>query len=416
MSAPRVVVTGVGPVCALGLGRDEVWSAAVAGECGGRAITRFDTDGYRVQMACETDLDPTDFMDRRLARRADPMSHIALAAARLAVEDAGLTIPGGEASLRHGVIFASGGGGAALREEQHRVYLERGADRVNPFVIPHTIANTPAALIAAEHGMRGPNFSTTTACAAGSDAIGAAAATIRRGEADVMIAGGSDALVTPLYVAGFDAMRVLSRRNEDPSRAARPFDEERDGFLIGEGGAALILETEEGAAARGAEPICELAGYGASADAYHATDPDPTGVAQARAIRACLDDGDVAPDDVGYVSTHGGGSQPGDPAEIAAIAGALGPDVAAGVPVSATKSMHGHCMGGTGALEAALTALAIHDEQLPPTINLERPARECEGVEHIAGAARRARVDVALSTSFGLGGQNAVLCLRRSSA
>lgn len=413
MSGRSVVVTGVGPVCSLGLGRAEVWAAAIRGQSGAGEITRFDTDGFRVRMACETELEPEDFMDRRLARRSDPMSHLALAAARLAIEDAGLERPDERASLRHGVIFASGGGGAALREEQHRVYLDRGADRVNPFTIPHTIANTPAALIAAEFGMRGPNFSTTTACAAGADAIGAAAETIRRGEADVMIAGGSDALVTPLFVAGFDAMRVLSRRNDDPARAARPFDRDRDGFLIGEGGAALVLETRERARERGAAVICEIAGYGASADAHHTTDPDPSGASQGRAIRACLDSADISPAEVGYVNTHGGGSQPGDPAEVAAIVGALGADVAARTPVSATKAMHGHCMGGTGALEAVLTGLAIHDGVLPPTINLDRVAEGCDAVTHIAGEARHESVDYALSTSFGLGGQNTVLCLAR---
>lgn len=412
-TTPRIVVTGLGPVCSLGLGRDDVWDAAINGRSGAREITRFDTDGFRVHVACETDIEAEDFMDRRLARRSDPMSHIALAAARLAIDDADLGRPDEQASLRQGVIFASGGGGAALREEQHRVYLERGADRVNPFTIPHTIANTPAALIAAEFGLRGPNFSTTTACAAGADAIGVAVATIRRGDADVMVAGGSDALVTPLFVAGFDAMRVLSRRNDDPVHAARPFDRDRDGFLIGEGGAALVLETEERARGRGAEIICEIAGYGASADAHHTTDPDPTGTAQGRAITACLASAGITPAEVGYINTHGGGSQPGDPAEIAAITGALGPEVAANIAVSGTKSMHGHCMGGTGALEASLTALALTHGILPPTINLENPAEGCGGVRHVAGEARQEQVDVALSTSFGLGGQNTVLCLTR---
>lgn len=408
----RVVVTGVGPICALGVGREQVWSSAVAGRNGAREITRFDASEFRTRFACEVDFDPTDFMDKRLARRSDPMSHMALVGGQLAVADADLPSPGDEASLRTGVVVASGGGGGSLREAQHKISRDRGPDRVNPFTIPHTIANTPAALVAGALGMRGPNFSTTTACAAGTDAVGSALEIIRRDEADVMLAGGVDALVTPLWVAGFDAMTVLSRRaGEDVG--SKPFDVDRDGFLIGEGGGVLVLETAEHALERGAKILCEVAGYGASADAHHLTDPDPSGIAQARAIRACMDDAGIEGGDIGYINAHGGSSQPGDPAEIAAIVSSLGAEAASGVHVSATKSMHGHCLGGAGGIEASLTVLALTEGILPPTTGLTTTDASCEGVTHIACEAHTADVDVALSLSFGLGGQNAALCFRR---
>ena len=270
-----------------------------------------------------------------------------------------------------------------------------------------------AGQVSIELGLRGPVTAVCTACAAGTDAIGVATETIRRGDARAMLAGGGDTLISPYFVAGFDAMRVLSHRNDDPAGAARPFDQERDGFLVGEAGAVVVLERLEDALARGARIFCEVAGYGASADAHHLTDPDPDGTAQARAVRAALDDSGLSPEDVDHVNAHGGASKPGDPAEVRMLKLVLGEEVASRVAVSATKSMHGHCMGATGALEAAITGLAVHEGVLPPTINLHTVDPECEGVDHVANASREADVRVALSASYGLGGHNAVLALTK---
>ncbi|HWH13546.1 MAG TPA: beta-ketoacyl synthase N-terminal-like domain-containing protein, partial [Miltoncostaeaceae bacterium] len=270
----RVVVTGIGVVCALGVGREDVWRAAAAGTPGGGPITHFDASDLDVRIACEaTAFDAGEFLDHRTARRADRITQLAVAAARLAEGDAGFRVEGD--GRRVGSVVGTGTGGGYVREENHRVMLERGPDRVSPFTIPHSMLNMPSAMVAMQLGLRGPVFATVTACAAGTDALGIAASIIRRGDADAVFAGGADAMVTPFWVAGFDAMRVLSHRNDDPGGAARPFDAERDGFLIGEGAAVLLLEDAAHAAARGAAVICEVAGYGASADAHHITDPDP---------------------------------------------------------------------------------------------------------------------------------------------
>jgi 3-oxoacyl-[acyl-carrier-protein] synthase II len=407
-----VVVTGIGVVCALGVGREDVWAAALAGRPGGGPITHFDTDGWDVRIACEAGaFVPGDFVDRRLARRADRATVMALSAARMAEADAALTIDGD--GRRVGCVFATGTGGNTVRDEGHRTMLERSPDRVSPFAIPHSMGNIPAAQIAMEMGLRGPMFAVVTACAAGTDAIGTAAETIRRGDADVVFAGGTDAMITPFWVAGFDAMRVLSHRNDDPGAGARPFDGGRDGFLIGEGAAALVLEDADRAVARGARIVCEVAGYGQSADAHHITDPDPTGGSQARAMTAAITDAGLTGADIGYVNAHGGASRPGDPSEVAAIRTALGAEVAARTPVSATKSMHGHCMGATGAVEGVLTALALLDGRLPPTINLTDVDPACTGVDHVAGSSRAVDLRAALSTNNGLGGHNAAVVLTR---
>lgn len=406
----RVVVTGIGLVSAIGIGRDEAFGAAVAGRSGAGPITLFDSEGFGARIACEaTDFVPEDFLEKRAARRMDRYAQLAVAAARLATADAALEIA--DDGMGTGAIIATGGGGGASREEQHRVLMERGPDRVSPLAIPQSVCNMGAAQVSMELGLRGPISTTCNACAAGTDAIGHAAAILRRGDAEVMLAGGSDAMITPLWVAGFDAMRVLSRRNDDPIGAARPFDVEREGFLVGEAGAVLVLEPLEHARARGARIICEVLGYGRSADAHHISDPDPTGAPQAAAITACLHDAGLAPEEIDYINAHGGGSQPGDPTELRAIAVALGAETAARVPLSATKPLHGHCMGATGALEAGLTAMAIERGVIPPTINLNRLDPDCDHVDHVANEAREAPVRVALSSSFGLGGHNAVVAL-----
>ena len=406
----RVVVTGIGVVSPLGIGREEMWASVLAGRSGAGLITQFDASDYPVRMACEADgFEPTDFMDRRAARRMDRYAQLAVGAARLAVSDAGLPIDDDGADI--GAIIANGGSGAASREEQHRVMVERGVDRVSPFCIPLSVPNMGAGQVSIELGLRGPVTAVCTACAAGTDAVGIATDIIRRGDAKAMLAGGGEALVTPYFLAGFNAMRVLSHRNDDPAGAARPFDVDRDGFLVGEAGAVLVLERLEDARARGADIICEVAGYGASADGHHITDPDAA--SQARAVRMALGDAGLEAADVDHVNAHGGGSLTGDRSEVRMLTMALGEDVAARVAVSATKSMHGHCMAATGALEAAITALAIDRSVLPPTINLHTVDPECEGVDHVANVARPADVRVALSASYGLGGHNAVLALTK---
>ena len=409
----RVAVTGIGLVCPLGIGREEAWAAALAGRSGAGLITLFDASELPVRMACEVPgFEPGEFMDRKAARRMDRYAQLAVAAARLAVEDAALPIDRDGAGI--GAVIANGGSGAGSREEQHRVMLERGPDRVSPFAIPLSVANMGAGQVSIELGLRGPVTATCTACAAGTDAIGTAVDIIRRGDARAMLAGGADALITPYFVAGFDAMRVLSRRNDDPAGAARPFDRDRDGFLVGESGAVMVLEPLEAARARGAEVLFEVAGYGSSNDAHHLTDPDPSGVPQALAVTAALRDAGVAPEQVAHVNAHGGGSRPGDPSEVRVLRAALGEEHAARVAVSATKSMHGHCMAATGALEAALAGLAARDGAVPPTVNLAEVDPECVGVDHVAREARRLDVPVAVSTSYGLGGHNAALVLTRA--
>ena len=409
----RVAMTGIGVVCPLGIGREEMWRSVVAGRSGAGLITLFDTSEWPVRIACEAHgFEPTDFIERKAARRMDRYAQLAVAAARLAVADADFTIDHDGAGI--GAIIGNGGSGTISREEQHRIMLERGVDRVSPFAIPLSVANMGAGQVSIELGLRGPVTAVCTACAAGTDAIGTATEVIRRGDARAMLAGGGDTLISPYFVAGFDAMRVLSHRNDDPGGAARPFDQDRDGFLVGEAGAVVVLERMEDAVARGASIICEVAGYGASADAHHITDPDPSGAAQGRAVAAALADAGLAPEDVDHVNAHGGASKPGDPAEVKMLRDVLGEEVAARVAVSATKSMHGHCMGATGALEAAITALALHESVLPPTINLHQVDAACAGVDHVANVSRPADLRVALSASYGLGGHNAVLALTRS--
>lgn len=409
----RVALTGIGVVCPLGIGREEIWAAVVAGRSGAGMITLFDAADLPVRIACEAHgFDPSDFMERRAARRMDRYAQLAVAAARLALADAGLAVDRDGEGI--GAIVGNGGSGTISREEQHRVMLERGVDRVSPFAIPQSVANMGAGQVSIELGLRGPVSATCTACAAGTDAIGTAADVIRRGDARAMLAGGGDTLISPFFVAGFDAMKVLSHRNDDPAAAPRPFDRDRDGFLVGEAGAIVVLEPMDDALARGADVICEVAGYGASADGHHLTDPDPTGAAQARAVRMALADAGLQASDVDHVNAHGGASRTGDRTEVRMLQAALGEEVAARVAVSATKSMHGHCMGATGALEAAITALALRHGVLPPTINLDTVDPECVGVDHVANDARRADIRVALSASYGLGGHNAVLALTRT--
>lgn len=409
MSRRRVVMTGIGIVCALGVGREDVWRNALAGTPGGAPITEVELGDAPVRMACQArDFVAEDFIDRRLARRADRVTHFALASARLALDDAGLEVSADGRDT--GCILGTGTGGNHVRDENHIVMLERGVDRISPFAIPYSMCNHPPAEVSMHLGLRGPTMAMVTACAAGTDAIGTSAAVIRRGDADVMLSGGTDAMITPLWIAGFDAMRVLSH-HDDPAHAGRPFDTTRDGFLIGEGAAVVVLEELEHATARGAQIICEIAGYGASADAHHITDPDPTGASQARAMRAAITEAGIGVESIGYVNAHGGASRPGDPSEVAALRRVLGDDIAARTAVSATKSMHGHCMGATGAIEAVMTALAVRDGRIPPTISLTTLDPDCTGVDHVIDVARDVQLTAAMSTNNGLGGHNAAIVL-----
>jgi 3-oxoacyl-[acyl-carrier-protein] synthase II len=406
----RVVVTGLGIVSPLGIGWRDAWRAALEGRSCAAPITRFDSSAHACRIACEVSgFDPEDFVDRRAARRMDRASQMAVAAARLALEDADLAIEGeGE---RAGTVIATGNGGSETFEENHRSLLERGADRASPLMVPMAIVNMSAGHVSMQLGLRGPASCVVTACASGNHGIGDAAAVIRRGAADVMLAGGTEAGVTPFCMAGLDATRALSRRNEEPEVASRPFDVGRDGFVAAEGAAVVVLESLEHATDRGAQVVCEVAGYGASSDAFHLTDPDPSGRWQVEAMRMALARSGHDVSEVDYVNAHGTSTPAGDPVEIRAIRLLVGDDRAAEVAVSSTKSMHGHGMGAAGGFETVLTALAIREGTIPPTINLDELDPSCAGVDHVANEARAAPVRLALSNSFGFGGHNAVLAL-----
>lgn len=407
-SANDVVVTGVGIISSLGVGREQSWGSAIAGVPGAARITAFDTAEYGSKIACEaTSFDPHDFLDKKAARRSDRACHMAVGAARLAVEDAGLTLTGKARNI--GAVISSGGGGHGVYEHHLETMLARGVDRVSPLAVASAIINMPAGMVSMELGLQGPLSCPVTACASSTHAIGEAAHLIRRGAAEAILAGGSEAGVAPYIVAALDATRALSRRNDDPGSASRPFDVGRDGFVLGEGAAVMVLESREHAEARGAEVMCALVGYGASGDAYHLTEPEPEGTSQATALRACLARAGRELAEVDYVNAHGTSTPTGDPVEIRMLRTVFG-EGAATLPVSSTKSMHGHCMGSVGAIEACLTALAIDNGVIPPTINLEDLDDECAGVDHVTEA-REASIDLALSSSFGFGGHNAVIAL-----
>lgn len=406
----RVVVTGIGLVSPIGIGRAATWEAAVAGRSGAGPITLFDASEHGVRIGCEaTGFDPLDFVDRRQARRMDRVAQMAIAAARMAVDDARLPIAGSEERI--GVVISTGNGGNGVFEEQHRALLERGPERVSPLTIPLSIANMAGAQVSIALGLQGPALSVLTACATGLHSLGEAADMVRRGAADAVLAGGAEAAMTPYAVAGLDASKAMSHRNDDPQAASRPFDADRDGFVLGEAAAVLVLERLDAAVARGATIVCELAGYGATCDAYHLTEPAPGGSEQAEAMRIAMRHAGLAPEQIDYVNAHATSTNAGDIAEVAGIVEALGAGHAARTAVSATKSMHGHCVGATGALEAALTALTVAEGVIPPTINLANLDPECAGVDHVANEARRQTVRAALCSGFGFGGHNGVVAL-----
>jgi 3-oxoacyl-[acyl-carrier-protein] synthase II len=407
----RVVITGLGAVTPLGNDVETTWTNLISGRSGAGPITQFDCDGYPVTFACEVkDFDPTDYMDRKQARRMDRFAHLVLAAARQAEADSGIDVAA--ESDRIGAAVATGIGGLKSFQDCRDELRDRGADRVSPFSIPEIIPNMGAAWVSMELGTRGPLSSQCTACAASNMSIGDGLDAIRLGRADAMFCGGTEAPVTEVGIAGFAAMRALSRRNDDPERASRPFDAGRDGFVMGEGGVVLLIEELEHAKARGAKIYGELMGYGVSSDANHITEPDPVGTNPARALRMAFDDAGVAPEDIDYINAHATSTPIGDAAETRMIKVALGEEVARKVPISSTKGATGHMLGAAGAIEAIFSLLAIRDGVLPPTINLETSDPACD-LDYIPNEARRADVRTTVSNSFGFGGHNASIVLRR---
>jgi 3-oxoacyl-[acyl-carrier-protein] synthase II len=407
----RVVITGLGAVTPLGNDVETTWTNLISGRSGAGPITQFDCDGYPVTFACEVkDFDPTEFMDRKQARRMDRFAHLVLAAARQAEADSGLDVAA--ESDRIGAAVATGIGGLKSFQDCRDELRDRGADRVSPFSIPEIIPNMGAAWVSMELGTRGPLSSQCTACAASNMSIGDGLDAIRLGRADAMFCGGTEAPVTEVGIAGFAAMRALSRRNDDPEGASRPFDAGRDGFVMGEGGVILLIEELEHAKARGAKIYGELMGYGVSSDANHITEPDPVGTNPARALRMAFDDAGVEPDEIDYINAHATSTPIGDAAETRMIKVALGEEVARKVPISSTKGATGHMLGAAGAVEAIFSLLAIRDGVLPPTINLETSDPACD-LDYIPNEARRGDVRTTVSNSFGFGGHNASIVLRR---
>jgi 3-oxoacyl-[acyl-carrier-protein] synthase II len=407
----RVVVTGLGAVTPLGNDVETTWANLLAGESGAGEITHFDHTDYPVHFACELkEFDPAQWMDRKRARRMDRFAQMILAAARQAEADAGIDIKA--ETDRIGASVATGIGGLQSYQDCYDTLIKRGPDRVNPFAIPCIIPNMGAGWVSMELGTRGPLSSECTACAASNMAIGQGLDDIRLGRADVMLCGGTEAAVHKVGIAGFGAMRALSRRNDDPKRASRPFDAGRDGFVMGEAGAIVVLEGLDHAQARGAKIYAELAGYGLSSDATHITEPDPTGEHPARAMKNAFADAGIEPTEIDYINAHGTSTPLGDASETRVIKLAVGEEVAHRIPISSTKGATGHCLGASGAVEAMFSILAIRDGKLPPTINYEAEDPECD-LDYIPNESRDADVRVTVSNSFGFGGHNASIVLKR---
>jgi 3-oxoacyl-[acyl-carrier-protein] synthase II len=405
------VITGMGAVTPLGNDVETTWQNLVSGQSGAGRITQFDPSGYFAEFACELkDFDPTVWIDRKTSRRMDRFAQMVVAAARQAEADSGIDIAAD--SARIGASVATGIGGLQSFQDCHTQLRERGPDRVNPFSIPAIIPNLGAGWVSIELGTQGPLSAQCTACAASNMAIGEGLDAIRLGRADVMLCGGTEAPVTEVGIAGFGAMRALSRRNDDPEHASRPFDLERDGFVMGEAGAVLVLEELERARSRGATIYAELVGYGVSSDAQHITEPDPTGLHPARAMQMALADAGIDPSEVDYVNAHGTSTPLGDASETRVLKKALGEEHARRTAVSSTKGATGHCLGAAGAVEAVFTVLAIKEGVVPPTINYEYPDPECD-LDYVPNEARPADVRVAMSNSFGFGGHNASIVIKR---
>ena len=405
----RVVITGLGALTPLAIGTEESWQKLCQGRSGVARITKFDASDSKVQIAAEIkDFHPEDFLDRKRVRRTDPFIQYALAATRMAMDDSGLAIDENNA-CRVGVVLGSSAGGMTTYEKNLLALYDEGADKVSPFFIPGFLANMAAGEVAMAVGVKGPSKCVVTACASSSHCIGDSLRLIQYGEADAMIAGGGDAYILPVAIAGFDRMRALSRRNDEPERASRPFDKDRDGFVTGEGAGVIILEEMQSAMRRGARVYAELIGYGSNIDGIHITEPDSEN--QARCLKLAMSDAAVAPTDIDYINAHGTSTGLNDACETKAIKAALG-EHSRKVPVSSNKSMIGHLLGASGAVEAVFTVLTIRDSIIPPTINYDTPDPECD-LDYVPNLARKAQVNTALSNSFGFGGANAALVFKK---
>jgi 3-oxoacyl-[acyl-carrier-protein] synthase II len=407
----RVVITGLGLITPLGQGKDALWEGLTLPRRVIGAITRFDASGYSTRIAAEVkDFDPTQFMDRKDARRAARFIQFAIAATQLALEDAQLAITDANRE-QIGVLIGSGIGGIDYMDSQVRLLDRYGPDRISPFLPAMMIADMASGMVSIHFGIKGPNLCAVTACSTGADAIGLATRLIQYGDAEVMLAGGTEAAIEPIGLAGFCAARAMSTRNDDPEHASRPFDAERDGFVMGEGVGVLVLESLEHAQARGARIYAEVLGYGATADAYHITQPDPDGDGAMRAMRKALDDAGLQPTDIDYINAHGTSTRYNDAKETLAIKRLFG-EHAYRVPVSSTKSVTGHLLGAAGAVETAICVLALQHQTIPPTINYEYPDPECD-LDYVPNRARPAQLRYVMTNSFGFGGHNSVLVLGR---
>ncbi len=406
----RVFITGAGVLSPVGNNLEDSWKNLVAGVSGAGPITRFDASEYDTRFACEVkDFSFEGVLERKEAKRMDRFVQFAVVASHEAVKHSGIDLAATDLD-RFGVIIGSGIGGMETFEEQHRNLLEKGHRRVSPFFIPMMISDMAAGQVSISFGLRGPNFATVSACASGAHAIGEALRLLRAGDADVFLAGGAEATITPMAVSGFGNMRALSTRNDDPLRASRPFDRTRDGFVVGEGAGIVVLETESHARRRGATLIAELVGYGASGDAFHMTSPCADGDGAARAMRRALQDGGLAPEQIGYINSHGTSTPTGDPIEVTAVKTVFG-EHAKRLMMGSTKSMTGHLLGAAGGLEAIITALTLERGVVPPTVHLDEPDPACD-LDFIPGEARSVRLEAALSNSFGFGGHNVTLALK----
>jgi 3-oxoacyl-[acyl-carrier-protein] synthase II len=410
--ARRVVVTGVGLLCSIGTGTEECWSALQAGKSGIGRITQFDPSQFSCKIAGEVkNFDPLQYVEKKDVKKMGRFIQFAMAASQFAMEASGLEIPADEEAEVFGVYIGSGIGGFEVIEREHQILLERGPSRLSPFFIPSCIVNLASGYVSIRYGAKGPSSATATACTTSAHSIGDSFRIIQHGYADVMICGGSEACVTPMGIGGFAAMRALSTRNDDPEHACRPWDKDRDGFIVGEGAGILILEELERAKARGANILAELVGYGMSSDAHHITSPPENGDGAYRVMRNGLKDAGIEPSRIDYVNAHGTSTPVGDLAETTALKRAFG-DYAGKLAVSSTKSMTGHLLGGAGGLEAGVTVLAIRDQVAPPTINLVHPDEGCD-LDYVPNQARPMRIDYALTNSFGFGGTNGCLIFKK---
>ncbi len=411
MNKRRVVVTGVGLITPLGTGTEKSWENLLDGRSGIRKITQFDATHFPCQVAGEVpDFEINQFIEIKEQKKMDRFIHFAFAAAKMAVEDSGLKITKDNAD-RIGVLVGSGIGGLSAIEHYHTILLEKGPKRISPFFIPMLIINLAAGQISIHFGAKGPNSAVATACASGTHSIGDAFKIIKRGEADAMISGGTEAVITPLAVGGFSSMKALSTRNNEPEKASRPFDRDRDGFVMGEGAGIMVLEDMEHALSRGAKIYAEITGYGMTGDAYHITSPPPEGEGAARCMRASLKDADIHPEEIEYINAHGTSTKYGDELETQAIKSVFGKH-AYKFAVSSTKSMTGHLLGAAGGVEGVICALSIFNKIIPPTINLENPDPECD-LDYVPNKARAMDLNMAMSNSFGFGGTNACIIFKR---